>query len=490
MATPLTVLILEDRPADAELMIHELKAAGFALNWRRVDNETDYLSSLDERPEIILADHNLPQFDAKQALLLLKQRGWDIPLIIVTGSISEEVAVTRMKEGAADYLLKDRLTRLGPAVVHALEEKRLREVDRRARDLTARLAAIIESSNDAIIGADNLGNISVWNPAAEKLFGYTRREAIGCSFTMLTPPERTEEMFDVIAKTRRGESVSAFETERLDKYGKLITVAISVSPLKDGAGNIIGSSEIVRDLTARKQNEKQLAEYVEQLRALNHGITRAKEDEAKRIALQLHDEAGQMLAAVHIGLSQLVGAVPEKYRDALKEIEKHLITVEDQLRTIAHDLRPAILDQLGLQAALETLTSRISARYGIQVWLQVAKYLRFPADVEIAIYRIAQESLNNVAKHSHATTALVRIDQDEENIDFSIHDNGVGFDTSRVFSSSNGRGLGLIGIRERLQDFRGTLHIDSAPGRGTTLTATIPLMSQKAPLRETTFLAR
>jgi DNA-binding NtrC family response regulator len=79
----------------------------------------------------------LPQFDAKQALLLLKQRGWDIPLIIVTGSISEEVAVTRMKKGAADYLLKDRLTRLGSAVVHALEEKRLREVDRRARDLTA-----------------------------------------------------------------------------------------------------------------------------------------------------------------------------------------------------------------------------------------------------------------------------------------------------------------------------------------------------------------
>ena len=120
----------------------------------------------------------------------LKQRCWDIPLIIVTGSISEEVAVTRMKEGAADYLLKDRLTRLGPAVVHALEEKRLREVDCRARDLTVRLAAIIESTNDAIIGADNLGNISVWNPAAEKLFGYTRREAIGCSFTMLTPPER------------------------------------------------------------------------------------------------------------------------------------------------------------------------------------------------------------------------------------------------------------------------------------------------------------
>src|SRR5258706_5802335 len=395
-----------------------------------------------------------------------------------------------MKEGAADYPLKDRLTRLGPAVLHDLEENRLRAIDRQARDITARLAAIIESSNDAIIGADNLGKISVWNPAAQKLFGYTRREAFGCSFTMLAPPERAEELFDVIAKTRRGEWVSAFETERLDKYGKLIPVAISVSPLKDGAGNIIGSSAIVRDLTARKQSEKQLAEYVEQLRALNHGITRAKEDEAKRIALQLHDEAGQMLAAVHIGLSQLVGEVPQKCREALQEIEKYLITVEEQLRTIAHDLRPAILDQLGFQAALETLTSRISARYGIQVSLQVANYLRFPADVEIAIYRIAQESLNNVAKHSHATAVLVRIDQGAENIDFSIHDNGVGFDATRVYSSSNGSGLGLIGIRERLQDFGGTLRMDSAPGGGTTLTATIPLMSQKALLRESSFLAR
>jgi DNA-binding NtrC family response regulator len=194
------VLILEDRQADAELMIHGLKAAGFALNWRRVDNETDYLSGLDEHPEIILADHDFPQFDATRALLLLKQRGWDIPLIIVTGSISEEVAVTRMKEGAADYLLKDRLTRLGPAVLHALEEKRLRAIDRQARDITARLAAIIESSNDAIIGGDNLGKISVWNPAAQKLFGYTRREAFGCSFTCSHRPSARKNCLMLLPK--------------------------------------------------------------------------------------------------------------------------------------------------------------------------------------------------------------------------------------------------------------------------------------------------
>ena len=109
---------------------------------------------------------------------------------------------------------------------------------------------------------------------------------------MLTPPERVEEIFDVFSKTRRGQWVNAFEeTEQLDKYGKSIPMAISVSPLKDDAGNMIGSSAIVRNLTGRKQSEKRLAEYVEQLRALNHGITRAKEDEAKRIALQLHDEA-------------------------------------------------------------------------------------------------------------------------------------------------------------------------------------------------------
>ncbi len=108
MPTPLKALIVEDRPADAELMVYELERVGFAPVWRRVDNEADYLAQLGNNPDIILADHTLPEFDAPKALELLKARGLDIPFIVVTGSISEETAVDRLKQGAADYILKDR----------------------------------------------------------------------------------------------------------------------------------------------------------------------------------------------------------------------------------------------------------------------------------------------------------------------------------------------------------------------------------------------
>lgn len=131
MPATLRVLILEDRAADAELMLHELRRAGYALESVRVDTEADFLAHLDPEPEVILADYTLPQFEAKSALRLLQDHGLDIPCIIVTGSVSEEAAVECMKSGAADYLLKDRLVRLGPAVAQALEAKRLREEKRR-----------------------------------------------------------------------------------------------------------------------------------------------------------------------------------------------------------------------------------------------------------------------------------------------------------------------------------------------------------------------
>jgi GAF domain-containing protein len=132
MPTPLRVLIAEDRPTDAELMVYELIRSGFEPKWKRVETEAEYLAELQTAPEVILADHTLPQFDAPRALDLLKKTGLDIPLIVVTGSISEEVAVERIKQGAADYILKDRMTRLGEAVKRALEEKRLRQEKQKA----------------------------------------------------------------------------------------------------------------------------------------------------------------------------------------------------------------------------------------------------------------------------------------------------------------------------------------------------------------------
>ncbi|MDY7077786.1 MAG: response regulator [Chloroflexota bacterium] len=133
MVTHLSVLILEDRPTDAELMLHELRQAGFETDWQRVETETDYVAALlraaklGKDLDLILADYTLPKFDALRALHLLQEHGLDVPFIVVTGSVGEEAAVACIKQGAADYLLKDRMTRLGPAVIQALQTKELRD---------------------------------------------------------------------------------------------------------------------------------------------------------------------------------------------------------------------------------------------------------------------------------------------------------------------------------------------------------------------------
>ncbi len=141
MSVPLRVLVLEDQITDAELMIYELRQSGFDPTWTRVENERDYIAHLDPSLDLILADYLLPQFDALRALQILQEQGLDIPFIVVTGSISEEAAVECMRRGASDYLLKDRLTRLGPAVTHALEEKKLRQEKARSEQLLRALNA-------------------------------------------------------------------------------------------------------------------------------------------------------------------------------------------------------------------------------------------------------------------------------------------------------------------------------------------------------------
>ncbi len=167
--TPLRLLILEDRPADAALVLHEIRRAGFVIDWRRVETEAEYLAALDPALDLILADYALPQFDALQALRLTRERGYDIPFIIVSGSIGEGIAVAAMQQGAADYLLKDRLARLGQAVTQALDQRRLRIEKRRAeqalRESAALHEAVLRSLSAAIAVLDEAGTIITVNDA-------------------------------------------------------------------------------------------------------------------------------------------------------------------------------------------------------------------------------------------------------------------------------------------------------------------------------------
>lgn len=199
------------------------------------------------------------------------------------------------------------------------------------------------------------------------------------------------------------------------------------------------------------------------------------EEEAKRIAHALHDEAGQMLAWAHIALAELGRDLPDSFQGGLQEVKGALDKIEEQLRRLSHELRPTILDDLGLLPALEFLADGISQRAGFPITVGGPKDGRLPFSIETALYRIVQEALTNAARHARATHASVQLVREPRMILCSIKDNGIGFDAASVMRMKGRCGLGLVGIRDRLEVLRGALQVNSEPGTGTELLIRIPL---------------
>jgi two-component system sensor histidine kinase UhpB len=202
------------------------------------------------------------------------------------------------------------------------------------------------------------------------------------------------------------------------------------------------------------------------------------EEEVKRIAHLLHDEAGQLLAAVHLAIEDVARELPPPARERLGKVKEFLGQMEIQLRRLSHELRPTILDDLGLLPALEFLAEGVSKRTGLSITVEGSGIGRFPPRIETAFYRIAQEALNNVHRHARATRVDIRLQQEAQAICYSIRDDGVGFDVPSVLAKKGDKGLGLIGIRERLNPFKGTFQINATPGQGTELLMSIPLEAQ------------
>jgi signal transduction histidine kinase len=229
-----------------------------------------------------------------------------------------------------------------------------------------------------------------------------------------------------------------------------------------------GKAESYRPVKQTSQNHHLSA------RAL-HRINELLEEQSKRIAHAVHDEAGQMLAAVFVRLDEAARESPDGCNACFQEIKQMLETIEVQLRGISHDLRPTVLDDLGLAPAVECLLNRFAKRTGIAVSLDSTINARMGDRVELTLYRIVQESLTNIARHSQATEVEVRFRMENQQVICSIQDNGVGFVLNDVMARKGNRGLGLIGIRERVESIAGSLWIGSMPGQGTKLVITVPV---------------
>jgi signal transduction histidine kinase len=214
--------------------------------------------------------------------------------------------------------------------------------------------------------------------------------------------------------------------------------------------------------------------FRDSVRALQK-LNQTLEEEIKRIAHGVHDEAGQLLIAVHFALAEFAQSLPKEQREPLARIEELLNQAENQLRRYSHELRPTMLDDLGWIPAIRFLAEATSKRSGLPIQVKVSTEERPPGAVEIALYRIVQEALTNIHKHAQASRALIRVHREGTALCCSVEDDGKGFDVLAAGSDSQRHGLGLVGMHERMTAIGGSLKIDSSPGRGTAVHMRVPM---------------
>ncbi len=352
----LKILMLEDSESDIDIIQHLLKKENPNISFCVVIDEPAYLHALEEfQPDVILADNSLPEFNATEALEIVNNKHIDIPFILVTGTVSDEFAVAIIKQGASDYILKDRLTRLPAAISHALKQRQ-----------------------------------------AEK--------------------------------------------EKKEAWEKLMQMNIK-------------------------------------LRELSNHLQTVREEERKQISRDIHDQLGQQLTIMKIDITEL----NKKLAGREQEIEqrlKNLGYVVDEtiimIRKIASELRPTLLDHMGLAPAIEWHLKEFEKRSGISTaFVSKIKGKLLADKVKISLFRVVQESLTNISRYSSAKNVNVGLCETDDEIMLTIDDNGVGFIVQEVAAKET---FGILGMKERVAMIGGTYEINSKPGNGT---STIVRVKQK-----------
>jgi PAS domain S-box-containing protein len=336
----------------------------------------------------------------------------------------------------------------------------------------------VASSSDAIVSESLDHRALTWNRGAEKLYGYTAEQMWGRSMSVLVPPGQLDEVPAILERFKSGERwIDQFETTRLRNDGSKVEVSIKISPICDGGGALVGLASIARDLTplrAHGELERHLAER----RALLAHLVDAGEEERKRIAMDIHDDSIQAITAAGMRLQILRRRLedPEQLK-LLDELEETIQLAISRLRHLLFELRPPVLDNEGLSAALGTYLEEVddpSTDYRLDDQLTVQP----SPESRTILYRIVQEALTNVRKHAKAGRATVALQEVEEGFLARVSDDGVGF--LAVDEEPVPGHLGLAAMRERAELAGGWLTIEAAPGEGTTLEVWIPVSPPSA----------
>ena len=348
------------------------------------------------------------------------------------------------------------------------------------------MMAIVRASSEAIITLDEAQRIVIFNPMAERIFGCSAMDAIGGTLDRFIP-ERYREMHRKHVDQFGATGVSERQMGRqrvlagLRANGEEFPMEASISQISDGDGQRKFYTVMLRDVTERVKAESELMTSRQELRELSANLQNAREDEKTRIARELHDDLGQQLTALKMDISSVqqvlavqVG-VPPAVLTQLQGMRRIIDTTVGSVRRIAADLRPVMLDDLGLLPAIEWLLNDFTTRYSIEVVRRIQPGdVLFSRNGATALFRIMQEALTNVVRHAEATRVSVELAVADDRCRLRIADNGRG--AAPEDTEGNGeKTFGLLGIRERAHMLGGSVEIQTATRRGFAITVILPL---------------
>lgn len=475
------VMVVDDTPENLRLMQAILTTEHYGVTLA-ADGPTALKMAKASPPDLILLDVMMPGMDGYEVCRQLKadEATQHIPIIFVTALHDSEAETRGFAVGGEDFVTKP----INVPVVKARVRSHL-ALYRQRRSLESMFRDVIEFAPDAFILADPEGRIVQINARAEQLFGYPRADLLGLSVEVLIPPDlrslHVEHRQDFIRAPHGLRMGTAIQCLRQD--GAEFPADINISPLKTNRGNLLMA--VVRDVTERQKAELELSDSRRNLREMAAKSEVARETERKHIAREVHDELGQVLTALRMDLAYLgmqYGAKEPALLDKTKDMKELVDRAIQGVRNVAGNLRPMALD-MGLVAALEWQCGEFFKHTRIPCHFYSGKE-SFDLDESKAmvIFRIVQESLTNVARYAKAEKVHVDMERRGANLWFGIRDNGKGFDLAIV---TQNRTYGLLGMHERALALGGKVDITSAPGQGTSVEVTIPIVSENVEEVET-----
>lgn len=351
------------------------------------------------------------------------------------------------------------------------------------RDVTHEKASLLASqmmswfftaSDDAIIGLNMEGTVLLWNPGAERLLGWSSEEMIGRSAFRLVPSGRQREIEVLMQKARSEQQLPPLETRVLHKKGHEVAVSRSITAMRDAQGAPIGGVVVARDISRLKRAESQLEESRQQLRQLSVRQQNLLEQQLRALARELHDEFGQQLAAMKFELAWL-----ERHLDDDPQVEERLESLNQLLdstiaglRRVSKQMRPPLLEELGLCHAIDELVGEISHRYPLETIYEChVSHCSFGTEASLAIYRIVQEALTNVVRHASASQVRVVLSQENDRMVTLVVDNGRGLPAE---VKPPGVNFGILGMQERARSWAGEVIVNTMPAGGTQVRAEFP----------------